>query len=192
MSNERLTNGQNELGPKEQEKLSESGKDRLAELNEQLEKRAESTKESDSEKLKDTAEKLAEKDKKAEKAPVSPAEKRKEVAPKHRKKLGEAEFKKRMSDVQSQLSPTSRTFSKVIHNKAVEKTSDAVGATVARPNALLSGAVASFILTLVVFLVAKYFGYPLSGTESIAAFILGWVLGLLFDYFRVLITGKRA
>jgi hypothetical protein len=34
-------------------------------------------------------------------------------------------------------------------------------------------------------------GYPLSGTETIATFIGGWGLGLIFDFFKVMITGKR-
>ena len=90
------------------------------------------------------------------------------------------------------MPPTSRAFSRVIHNKAVEKTSEAVGATVARPNAILSGAVIAFLLTLAVYIVASRNGYPLSGFESIAAFIIGWAVGNLFDYLRVMITGKKA
>ena len=95
-----------------------------------------------------------------------------------------------MKDVQAELTPASRTFSKVIHNKAVEKTSDVVGSTLARPNAILAGAVVAFIATLGVYLIAKNVGYTLSGFETIAAFIVGWVIGIVFDYLRVLVTGK--
>ena len=115
-------------------------------------------------------------------------------APKRRgpisKKQKEASFKRQMKEVQTQLSPTSRLFSKVIHNKAIEKTSELVGATVARPNAILAGAVSAFILTLGIYLLAKNLGYVLSGFETIGTFILGWIIGILYDYFRVLITGK--
>jgi len=45
---------------------------------------------------------------------------------------------------------------------------------------------------LIIYLFARHYGYPLSGSETIAAFILGWVMGLLFDYLRVMITGKKA
>jgi phosphate/sulfate permease len=67
-----------------------------------------------------------------------------------------------------------------------------VGATVARPNALLAGAVSAFAVSIVVYLVARYYGYPLSGTESIAAFVGGWILGIIFDFMRVMVTGKRS
>ena len=90
------------------------------------------------------------------------------------------------------MSAQSRAFSKVIHNPGVEKTSEALGSTVARPNAILSGAVFAFVLTLGVYLVARYYGYTLSGFESIGAFVLGWVIGIIYDFLKVMITGKKA
>lgn len=96
-----------------------------------------------------------------------------------------------MARVQAEMSPPARVFSKIIHSKAVEKTSEVVGATIARPNAILSGAIVAFVLVLAVYLVAKNLGYVLSGFETIGAFIVGWVIGTLYDYFRVMITGKK-
>lgn len=104
----------------------------------------------------------------------------------------DATYKRTMQQVQSELSTPSRAFSKIIHTKAVERTSEALGATVARPNAILAGAIGAFILTLGVYLIAKHFGYRLSGFETIGGFILGWIAGLLFDYFKVMITGKHS
>lgn len=103
----------------------------------------------------------------------------------------DATYNRTMKQVQSELSAPSRTFSKVIHNKGVEKTSDLLESTVARPNAMLAGAISAFVVTLAIYLIAKNYGYRLSGFETIGGFILGWVIGLLFDYFRVMITGKR-
>ena len=100
-------------------------------------------------------------------------------------------FDKTMAAVQSQLSPSSRAFSKVIHNPAIEKASEVTGNTVARPNALLSGAIAAFVLTLAIYLIARFNGYPLSGAESIAAFALGWLCGLAFDFVRIMMLGRR-
>lgn len=129
----------------------------------------------------------------AEKAAKQPKEG--PTAPKRRgaisKKERDASFKKHISHVQSELSTPERAFSKLIHNKAVEKTSEFVGATIARPNAILSGAVVAFFLVLAVYLTAKSLGYVLSGFETIAAFIIGWAFGILYDYFRVMITGKK-
>lgn len=102
----------------------------------------------------------------------------------------EQSYRLTMSRVQSELSPSERAFSKVIHNKTVERTSDALGRTVARPNAILAGGLTAFVLVALVYIVAKMMGYRLSGFETIGAFILGWILGLVFDYARLLYRGK--
>lgn len=122
---------------------------------------------------------------KHEKEDTSPLERRPAS-----KREREASYERTMDEVRSQLSAPSRAFSSFIHNPAVEKVSDAVGSTVARPNAILSGAVVAFLFTLVVYVVARLYGYPLSGAETIAAFGLGWIFGLVFDYIRLLMFGK--
>lgn len=116
----------------------------------------------------------------------SPAERRGPLTKRERDKS----FAVTMREVQTQMSGPSRVFSKFIHNKTVENVSDAVGGTLARPNAVLSGSIFAFLFTLIIYLIARYNGYPLSGTETIVSFAFGWVLGLTFDYFRVLISGK--
>ena len=103
----------------------------------------------------------------------------------------DASFVATMQEVQANMSPTSRTFSKIIHNKAVERVSDITASTIARPNAMLSGAIFAFILTLVIYLIAKNFGYPLSGFETIGAFILGWLIGILYDFLKIMVTGRK-
>lgn len=102
-----------------------------------------------------------------------------------------ASFKRHMKQVQAEMPPLQRTFSKFIHSPVIEKSSEFVGATVARPNAMLAGAATAFFLVLAVYLVAKNLGYVLSGFETLGAFIVGWILGILYDYFRVLVTGKK-
>lgn len=106
------------------------------------------------------------------------------------KQLNES-YNKTLKQVQNELPLGSRLFSKVTHIKAVEQTSDFIGNTIARPDAMLAGAFFSFILTLLAYIIAKAIGYTLSGFETIAAFSLGWILGLIYDYLRVLFTGKK-
>ncbi|HAC56146.1 TPA: hypothetical protein DCF80_01470 [Candidatus Saccharibacteria bacterium] len=96
-----------------------------------------------------------------------------------------------MRQIQSEMNRSSRTFSKVIHNPTVEKLSDAIGSSAARPNAVLAGSMAATFLTLTVFLIAKQYGYRLSGFETIATFLLGWALGLIYDYARLMLPTKR-
>ena len=97
-----------------------------------------------------------------------------------------------MKEAQAHMSPAGRTFSKLIHTKSIEKASETIGSTVARPNAILTGAVTAFVFSLLLYLIANYNGYPLSGSETIATFIVGWAIGLLFDYIRIMVTGKKS
>lgn len=128
-------------------------------------------------------------EKKSKEPASSPAKRRHGVVS---KKERDASYKHHMKQLQSELKPTQRAFSKFIHNPVVEKTSDVVGNTIARPNAVLSGAVVAFVLVLAVYLISKFYGYTLSGFETIGAFIVGWILGILYDFFKVMITGKKA
>lgn len=108
------------------------------------------------------------------------------------KKQRNDSYKRTMTRVQSELPIATRAFSKIIHNKVIEKTSDIIAGTIARPNAMLSGSVVAFVLTLLTYTVSKTIGYKLSGFETIAAFIIGWIIGIIYDYFRVLATGKKS
>lgn len=105
------------------------------------------------------------------------------------KKQKDNEYKKTLQSLQTQMSVPSRAFSKVIHNPVIEKTSDAVGSTLARPNAILAGSTAAFVTVAIVYFIAKHYGYTLSGFESIGTFILGWLFGIIIDYLRILIRG---
>lgn len=103
----------------------------------------------------------------------------------------EISYKAKMNEIQSHMTPAGRAFSKLIHNKGVDAVSEAVGTTIARPNAILSGAIAAFLFSLATLMIAKHYGYRLSGFEAIGAFAAGWLIGILYDFFKVMITGKK-
>lgn len=107
------------------------------------------------------------------------------------KKQKEESFDRTMKRVRQELPTAQRVFSKFIHNKTIEKTSETIGNTIARPNSMLSGSFFAFILTLMAYSIAKTMGYRLSGFETIISFIIGWILGLVFDYFRSLLNGHK-
>ena len=85
----------------------------------------------------------------------------------------EASYKKTLDNVQKQLPAPSRAFSKVIHNSVVEKTSDAIGNTIARPNLIIAGALGA-IASIIVYLIAKKYGYVLSGSETFRSWMVYW------------------
>lgn len=102
----------------------------------------------------------------------------------------EASYQHTMKQMRTKLSPSSHAFSKVIHSPVVEKTSDIVGNTVARPNLIIAGALGA-ILSVIVYFIAKRYGYVLSGSETIILFVCGWIVGALFEYVRVGFSGRK-
>lgn len=176
------------------EALEKHAHERKKQLNEQLERRAEAAGERQGERssaereAKELAHSAEKERAQAEKHRV-PANKRQEKLVRTKKTL-DASFEKEMKEARTHMSANSRTFSKVIHNKTVEKVSEATGKTIARPNAILAGSTFALIFTAVLYFWAKNAGYGLSGFETIAAFIVGWLVGIIFDFIRIAITGK--
>jgi hypothetical protein len=173
-----------------QDELEKAGAERREALREQHEQAGEQSHERADEARREALEKAQS----IEKQPA-PAEHQPSPAERRGRPIGKAErdtsFNATMQEVQTHMTPASRAFSKVIHNKTVEKVSDVAGNTVARPNAILSGAILAFALTLGVYLVAKNMGYVLSGFETIGAFAIGWALGVAYDFLKVMVTGRK-
>lgn len=100
------------------------------------------------------------------------------------RKQKETSYKKTIIDIQTDMKPADRLFSKVIHNPIIEKSSEIVARTLARPKPLLYGSIFAFIITLGSYLIAKKMGYKLSGSETILSFSIGYIIGLIYDYIR--------
>lgn len=103
----------------------------------------------------------------------------------------ELAFEKSLRQARTHMNVFERTFSRFMHVKLVEKVSDFIGGTLARPNAILFGSLFALLLTVATYSTAKFFGYSLSGSESIASFGIGWIIGITIDYTHVLISGGQ-
>ena len=103
----------------------------------------------------------------------------------------EASFEQTMKEVRKHTPRATRPFSRFIHGQAVERISETLGKTIARPHAILAGGITAFVAVLGLYFYAKYAGFALRGSETIIAFAIGWLLGILFDFFKAMFTGKR-
>lgn len=174
------------------EKLEAAGLEKRAELERKLEQAAEQSTTEDAESARHEALELATPHE-AERQPSKPEKQSREADRPLRptKKDLDASFKRTMSHIQKDMSPASRSFSKVIHSPVVEKVSNAVGSTIARPNLIIAGGLGTLILCSAVYLIAKRYGYVLSGFEAIGTFILGWCIGAIIEFARVGFANKR-
>lgn len=92
-------------------------------------------------------------------------------------------YAKTMLEIQSHLSPLSKIFSKIIHVPLIDKISSLINNTILRPRPITYGAIGA-ISSIIIYLIAKKYGYILAGSETILLFIIGWTIGILIDYIR--------
>lgn len=97
-----------------------------------------------------------------------------------------------MQSLQRHLNPVSRTFSHVIHNTAVEKTSEALESTVMRPSVVTGALWSAAIVGLGFYLVARHYGYALSGSEMLVSLLVGGAIGGLMEAAARAVRGHRA
>ncbi|HEY2003598.1 MAG TPA: hypothetical protein VGH44_00595 [Candidatus Saccharimonadia bacterium] len=86
-----------------------------------------------------------------------------------------------VSAMQRRLTPVSRSFSKFIHAPAVEKTSEILERTVARPSVAAGATWTALIVGAVFYFTARHYGYMLSGSELLFSFVAGAVIGLAVE-----------
>lgn len=86
-----------------------------------------------------------------------------------------------MATVRHQLTPVSRSFSKFIHTPVVEKTSEILETTIARPSVVSGATWTALIVGSVFYFTARHYGYMLSGSELLFSFIVGAVVGVLIE-----------
>lgn len=91
------------------------------------------------------------------------------------------DFKTILDETTRDMSRPRLLFSKFIHISSINSIANLLATTIARPNSLLYGGIASFLVAVSTYLIAKNLGYSLSGFESIGAFALGWLVGVLVD-----------
>lgn len=86
-----------------------------------------------------------------------------------------------MASVQRRMQLVSRSFSKVIHTPAIEKASEAMERTVARPSLTAGATWTALIMGSLFYFTARHFGYVLSGSEITLSFIVGAIIGLALE-----------
>ncbi len=110
--------------------------------------------------------------------------------PNHHRLSHKAAYKETMASIQRHLPTASRAFSKVIHNPVVDKTSEVVGATVLRPSVTLGATSTALIVGGVTYLVAKHYGYHLTGSVVLLSLLVGGLLGIVIEGISKLFTRK--
>lgn len=91
-------------------------------------------------------------------------------------------FNTTMHHVRKNMSTPERVMSRLIHKPVIEKTSELIGATVARPSGIIGATTAAAVGLLFLFGIAKYAGFQLSGSEMPLLLLLGLIAGLFIEW----------
>lgn len=86
-----------------------------------------------------------------------------------------------MATMQRHLAPVSRSFSKFIHTPAIEKTSEALENTIARPSVVAGATWTALLVGAVFYFTARHYGFMLSGSELLFSFVAGAIVGLVIE-----------
>ena len=108
------------------------------------------------------------------------------------RELRDITLNRELRHLQRKLTPTQRTFSKMIHQPAVRVTSEVIGNTVSRPSGLLGGGILALFGTSVYLYMAKYIGMSYNYSVFLVLFAGGFALGLALELFVHLFVARRA
>lgn len=92
-----------------------------------------------------------------------------------------AAFRQRLKEIQRNETPLQRTFSKFIHQPAVENVSNAAEGTIARPSGLLFGGLFSVVSSIAILYICRHYGYEYNFLIGIVFFVGGFFLGLIIE-----------
>lgn len=156
------------------------------------EKAAEKQAETQSEKTELKTEKAERPERKVEKNNEKPQEKSQETkaAQSTGRRARKQAYDHTMELVRSRLSPSEQVFSRVIHSRPIEYTSELLEETFYRPSFLLGGTIGALIFGGALYISARVYGFQLSGSEFTLGVIGGGLVGFIFE--KILRIGRKA
>lgn len=101
-------------------------------------------------------------------------------------------FRTIMAHVYRDVSTFDHFMSRIVHHPVVEKVSDLIGVTIARPSGLIGAALTSSVGLLLIYLTAKNVGYSLSGSEMPLLLVIGFMFGLVVEWCAKSLTLLRS
>jgi hypothetical protein len=102
------------------------------------------------------------------------------------------EYRHTLSSLQHRLKPSERRFSRFIHAPLVEKVSETLETTVARPSITLGATVTAALIGGFFYLTARRSGFRLSGSEFIISLLVGGLVGYGLELVSRSLRKRRA
>lgn len=100
-------------------------------------------------------------------------------------------YKKSIRKIRGRLNAPERALSKVVHQPAIEATSNALAKTVARPSAFLGGSFGALVGSAVLLYVSKHYGFTYNYAVIFVLFAGGFVVGMILEVLFKLVFRRR-
>lgn len=91
-------------------------------------------------------------------------------------------YQQTMVTLRSHLPHSEQLFSRFIHIPLVDSVSEALGRTIARPSVLLGGLTGALITNGSFYIVAREYGFRISGSELLIGLAAGAFAGLVIEF----------
>lgn len=108
------------------------------------------------------------------------------------KQLKADAYKQMVKKAQSNLNVPQRAFSKLIHLKVVDTSSNAAAKTIARPSAFLGGSVGALVGSAVLLYFSRQNGFSYNYAAIFVLFVGGFFVGALVELIARLLFRKRS
>ena len=102
------------------------------------------------------------------------------------------EYRHTLASVQHRLRPGTRRFSRFIHAPIVEKVSENLETTIARPSITLGATITAALVGGFFYLTARRSGFRLSGSEFIVSLLIGGLIGYGLELLSRSLRKRRA
>lgn len=107
------------------------------------------------------------------------------------KELKNDSYKKTLKRIRSHLNGPEKVFSRVVHQPVVEKTSNGLARTVARPSAFLGGSFGALAGSALLVYMSRHYGFTYNYAAIFFVFAAGFVAGLVIELLYKLLFRKR-
>lgn len=100
-------------------------------------------------------------------------------------------YKRSLIHVQKQLTASEKILSKIVHRPVIDKFSEVVSYSVARPSGILGGGLVSLVGSSFLLYTAKHYGFEYNFTAFFVLYVLGFCTGLVGELGFKVITRKH-
>lgn len=101
-------------------------------------------------------------------------------------------YKRSLKMIQSNLNLPDRTLSRIVHQPAVERVSNGLAKTVARPSAFLGGSMGALIGSAGLLYISKHNGFTYNYAVFLLLFVGGFFAGALVETLWKLTIGRKS